>query len=408
MMNPIWRVFAGGLLTLAIAGTAAAQAPEQIHYQGFLTDVTGTPLHCPSAADCPSGQVNILFRLYPQEAGGTPVWAETIAGVPVRNGILNVVLGQTSPIQWQDLDQAQTWLGVEVNLGGELSPRQRLVSSPYAVYARRTSMAADSEQLGGTPASDYVLVSDLLNAAYLDEGELTDYLLSNGFVSGDKDTLGALSCASGQIPQWAGNAWVCDPDNDALGALGAGGTCDAGEVAKWSGNTWTCQPDVDTRYSGANFALSGRSCAGVNSVMTGVDPLGRPICKQDTNTTYNGTNFAVSGRSCAAGQYMTGISASGTPLCADFRNAVRDYVRSSCYIYFGWRDSCSDCTTTPTKWGRVRHGACDEMADPGGDSNCFNVINSAPNPDHVVRMYGLNTDGDVGGDDKFYIGYYCE
>lgn len=234
----------GASIVLGGIGAAHAAPPQQIHWQGFLTDTTGAPLHCPAPADCPSGEINIVFRLYHQPAGGQAFWSETFSDVPAHQGAIHVVLGDEEPIRVEDLAQ-DTWLGVEVNLYGELAPRQRFVSSPYALWSAHANTAGDAASLGGVPAADYVLASDLLAASYIDADELAaalagyvthaglaalDYidateLASRDFVNGARleqrlagVVAGNQGCAAGSVVTGftATGAVVCGVNVDAL------------------------------------------------------------------------------------------------------------------------------------------------------------------------------------------------
>lgn len=51
-------------------------------------------------------------------------------------------------------------------------------------------------------------------------------------------------------------------------------------------------------------------------VLQGFGVDGASHCVVDLNNKYDGTNFALSGKSCGVGEMVTGISASGIPVCA--------------------------------------------------------------------------------------------
>jgi hypothetical protein len=103
--------------------------------------------------------------------------------------------------------------------------------------------------------------------------------------------------------------------------------------------------------------------------------------------------------SCPAGQYATGVS-EGSVTCSTIDEAIVAYVKERCALYLGWRDSCNGCTTVPSKWGRAGDAICDVT---GADSNCLPHALGT----ETVNLVGINTDGDVGGDDKFHIGMFC-
>ncbi len=104
---------------------------------------------------------------------------------------------------------------------------------------------------------------------------------------------------------------------------------------------------------------------------------------------------------CPPGEVATAVRTDGTLTCAPFDEAVRNAVNTHCSLFFGWRDSCDGCTDPPAKWGRVAHGSCENGA--GGNNTCTTPMLGAD----TVELFGLNTDGDVNDDDKFYVGLHC-
>ena len=107
-------------------------------------------------------------------------------------------------------------------------------------------------------------------------------------------------------------------------------------------------------------------------------------------------------RSCPAGQLVVAIEADGQIRCASPLPAAEAVIRTGCQLYFGWRDSCDGCQLPPAKWGRVSHAACENGA--GADDTCA----PAQLNGNSVPLFGLNTDGDVDGNDKFYLGLQCQ
>src|ERR1044071_3574701 len=64
------RLLFATLWLLALAGVQAAP-PELMSYQGFLVDANGNPLATNTPANYP-----VIFRVFPAQSGGTPLWAE--------------------------------------------------------------------------------------------------------------------------------------------------------------------------------------------------------------------------------------------------------------------------------------------------------------------------------------------
>lgn len=102
---------------------------------------------------------------------------------------------------------------------------------------------------------------------------------------------------------------------------------------------------------------------------------------------------------CGVGSFLSGIAGDGQ--CVRAHSLVSQYVHDQCRVYLGWRDSCNGCTTGPLKLGRASSTSC---TNTSGTSNTCTTTNIAGEP---LQLFGLNTDGDVNNDDKFYVGFYC-
>ncbi len=120
-----------------------------------------------------------------------------------------------------------------------------------------------------------------------------------------------------------------------------------------------------------------------------------------TTDSGGGGGEALEPQSCPPGQFAVGFDGDGALECEALDDRVAEAVSQGCSVYFGWRDSCDGCADPPHKWGRVDGISCDNGA--GSDSTCI-----APELDgNEVQLFGLNTDGDVNGDDKFHLGLFC-
>ncbi len=106
---------------------AMAQVPALIRYQGQAVDANGVPLE---------GPYTLTLRLYPVETGGTALWTEVQANVPLSKGHFSVLLGQVTALTVIDWSQP-LWLGLQVNQEPELSPRQQITSVPLALRAEK-------------------------------------------------------------------------------------------------------------------------------------------------------------------------------------------------------------------------------------------------------------------------------
>jgi hypothetical protein len=93
--------------------------PQQINYQGYLVNSSDT-----SAV---TDTLEMTFKIYAAETGGSELWWETHSEVAVLNGLFNVLLGTPDSL----FTGQELWL--ETTVGGEtLSPRKKLISVPYA------------------------------------------------------------------------------------------------------------------------------------------------------------------------------------------------------------------------------------------------------------------------------------
>lgn len=121
------RVMTGIMLcVLILTCPAAAELPQTMNYQGYLTDSGGTPINTPRT---------MTFRLYQAASGGTAVWEETQSDVPVGSGIFNVMLGSINPINIPF--RGQYYLGLQVQgEASEMSPRHPLACAAYGLASR--------------------------------------------------------------------------------------------------------------------------------------------------------------------------------------------------------------------------------------------------------------------------------
>lgn len=113
-------------LLFAVAGLVFAQAPASMAYQGRLVSTAGDPISAVST---------VIFSLYVDASGGAPLWAETLSVQPNDQGIFTVELGATHSLTGSIFDGTKRWLGLKVGSDAEMTPRQFLTSSPYAINA---------------------------------------------------------------------------------------------------------------------------------------------------------------------------------------------------------------------------------------------------------------------------------
>ncbi len=121
------RSFAAGLaalLVFAINPLAWSDVPRNLSYQGRLPSLGTTT-------------ASITVNLYDASSGGTLLFSETHAAVPLTNGVFSINIGSqtVNGIPLTALGALPVWLGVSVNGAAELTPRTRLQSVPFAFKA---------------------------------------------------------------------------------------------------------------------------------------------------------------------------------------------------------------------------------------------------------------------------------
>lgn len=119
-------------MTVLAASFVYADVPQLINYQGRLTDNAGDPMDT---------TVLITFTIYDAATDGDSKWTETHSSVDVAEGLFNVLLGSTVPIDDSVFNGPDRYLGIKVGNDDEIEPRTRLISVPYAYHALRADTA---------------------------------------------------------------------------------------------------------------------------------------------------------------------------------------------------------------------------------------------------------------------------
>ncbi len=135
---------------LLFVSNIIAQIPQQINYQGMLSDISGNPI---------TGTYTINFSIYSDGTTTSSIWMET-QSVTVSNGLFNVQLGFNNPIPIYLFDGTIKYLGVQVGTDPEMTPRQKLTSVGYSFKA------ADAVTLNGLPSSGFSLSDHNHNSVY--------------------------------------------------------------------------------------------------------------------------------------------------------------------------------------------------------------------------------------------------
>ena len=144
--------------------SAFAAVPHQMTYQGKLTNYTGIAIN---------GTHNITFVIFGSEMGTDSLWAENHPSVDVQHGLFSVILGETAPLNLPF--DVPYYLEIRVD-GTTLSPRAKLTTSPYAMYAENINWDTLSSFMTGVPdtirkgPSNFDAVLTLVDTTYTDYG----------------------------------------------------------------------------------------------------------------------------------------------------------------------------------------------------------------------------------------------
>ncbi len=153
------------VLFAAMATTALrpAFADEALTVQGQLRDTKGSAL---------TGRQTVECRLYSQAEGGKALWGVAVAALLDSHGVFTVELKDGAGSKLVDASlgdvlrataKTELWLGIAVNGGGEMKPREEIVSVPFAILGL-DSASADDFEVSATARVGGLEVSETLSA----------------------------------------------------------------------------------------------------------------------------------------------------------------------------------------------------------------------------------------------------
>lgn len=189
-------IFRVGVLLLGVLAMLAAvpiigfgDVPQQVNYQGRLTDDVGNPL---------DGNFVMVFSIYDVASEGTALWWEDQT-VALTGGIYNVQIGQDptgNPFP-SGLFDGQRWLGVTVGADAEMTPRHPLTSTPFTLRAETVVDGAISTvHLSDNAVTSEKVVDGAVTSAKIADGSVTATDIYDGSGSGlDADRLDGLEAS---------------------------------------------------------------------------------------------------------------------------------------------------------------------------------------------------------------------
>lgn len=152
---------------LVFSTLAYAEIPRMINYQGKITTPQGALIDTTTS---------MVFSIYADSTGGTPLWTETQTSVKVEFGVFSVILGSVSPILDNVFAGGVRYLGVKVGTDSEMRPLKPIVSIGYAYNSDMLNGMHAGNNVGNVPVNNGVLNTNL-------NADLLDGFSSEAFIS---------------------------------------------------------------------------------------------------------------------------------------------------------------------------------------------------------------------------------
>lgn len=136
---------------------ATAPPPERMSYQGFLVDDGGTPIGATPV------NREVIFRVFDALEGGNLIWSERQI-VTINRGYFNVMLGEGSQVDAEphgligdafigpvsERFMETTVVGLTQGVDNPITPRVKMLTSPFSFLAKRAVNADFAQQLVNT------------------------------------------------------------------------------------------------------------------------------------------------------------------------------------------------------------------------------------------------------------------
>jgi len=171
---------------------AATGINKQINFQGKVINSNGT--------NVTNGNYDFEFKIYTVSSGGTAVWTETwnsgTSQVSVNDGIFQVALGTHTALPGSiDFNTDNIYLGINFTSDGEMSPRVRFTTVPYALNALKVAGLTVTDTTGTLtiPSAKTVSFAD----AFTTSGANPLTLTTTGTTNVTLPTSGTLATLAG-------------------------------------------------------------------------------------------------------------------------------------------------------------------------------------------------------------------
>lgn len=380
----------------------SAQVPTTFHFQGAIKDADGTAIN---------DTKYIEFLIYDVETGGTALWSEGPLTVVITEGLFSHEIGSVTPLPEGLFNTSPLYITFSL-ASGEMTPRQKLVSVPFALKAassdedweingsyvtnlnKSVGIGTDNPQtrlevnpmMRLTP-SQMTFPCDLTieGSLYYDE-LLKEFCFCDGTLWQQFDGQGLCEC----IDADGDGADSCDPDHP-YDTDGLPADCDDGNDEIFPGNVEYCDG-----FDNDCDPLTGNG--------TGESNFGNPCDGADEDLCNEGTIICIGGvLACSdftdnTPDLCDGIDNDCNPATADGSGETllgspcdgpdSDLCEEGVYVCSGGTLLCTDNT-----------GDSEEICD-GIDNDCDGDIDEEAIGGSI---YYLDADGDGYGDDGYTL-----